>query len=321
MILLLEQNTARVEHSGRKTYLEGIFLPVGNQPTANKRLYTTEHLNDLVSDLQPTIKEGGLVGELNHNNASQNVDIDRVSHVVKSLRHKGDGQFLGRAEVLKEGAGKLLQSAIDAGMRIGTSVKATGDVKKMPDGNSLVLPESYRLISIDAVHAPANGQYVKSIKESILSESYTPNEKELALRILAENLGMPTLEKLGHGLADQQRRMNYDPSSVLYAGHSGYSNLPDDPRSHYERLLADTLDMIEKLADLQSRMRNTDGSAQDNQGFSTDTRHLNFSYADAIRDPIKRAQVKQQLWNARTNEIMRNRALQQLSRISKYNKG
>src|SRR5262249_62030297 len=63
MILLLEQNTARVEHSGRKTYLEGIFLPVGNQPTANKRLYTTEHLNDLVSDLQPTIKEGGLVGE------------------------------------------------------------------------------------------------------------------------------------------------------------------------------------------------------------------------------------------------------------------
>src|SRR5262249_19841115 len=145
--------------------------------------------------------------------------------------------------------------------------------------------------------------------------------KDIALKILAENLGMPTLEKLGHGLADQQRRMNYDPSSVLYAGHSGFSNLPDDPRSHYERLLADTLDMIEKLADLQSRMRNTDGSAQDNQGFSTDTRHLNYRYADAIRDPIKRAQVKQQLWNARTNEIMRNRAMQQLARIGKFNKG
>jgi len=321
MILLLEQNTARVEHSGRKTYLEGIFLPVGNQPTANKRLYTTEHLNDLVSDLQPTIKEGGLVGELNHNNASHNVDIDRVSHVVKSLRHKGDGQFWGRAEVLKHGAGKLLESAVDAGMRVGTSVKATGDVKKLQDGNSLVLPESYRLISIDAVHSPANGQYVKSIKESILSESYNPEERELALQVLAENLGMPTLEKLGHGLVDQQRRMEYDhPSKTLYAGHSGFTNLPDNPRSHYERLLADTLDMIEKLADLQSRMRSTDGSAQDNQGFSTDTRHLNYSYADAIRDPIKRAQLKQQLWNTRTNEIMRNRALQQLSRISKYNK-
>src|SRR5262249_5111021 len=152
MPLLLEQNTARVEHSGKKTYLEGIFLPVGNQPTANKRLYTTEHLNDLVSDLNSsgTIKAGGLVGELNHNNASQNVDIERVSHVVKSLKHKGDGQFWGRAEILKHGAGKLLESAIDAGMRVGTSVKATGDVKKMRDGNSLVLPESYRLISIDA---------------------------------------------------------------------------------------------------------------------------------------------------------------------------
>src|SRR5262245_4009687 len=96
MPLLLEQNTARVEHSGTKTYLEGIFLPVGDVPTQNKRLYTTEHLNDLVSDLQPTIKEGGLVGELNHNNnASQNVDIERVSHVVKSLRHKGDGNSGG----------------------------------------------------------------------------------------------------------------------------------------------------------------------------------------------------------------------------------
>jgi len=321
MILLLEQNTARVEHSGRKTYLEGIFLPVGNQPTANKRLYTTEHLNDLVSDLQPTIKEGGLVGELNHNVANQNVDLSKVSHVIKSLRHKGNGQFWGRAEVLKHGAGKLLEAAIDSGMRVGTSVKATGDVKKLQDGNSLVLPESYRLISIDAVHAPANGHYVQSIKESILSESYNPEERELALKILAENLGMPTLEKLGHGLADQQRRMEYSVADNLFRGHSGFPSLGDDDRSAYERLLADTLDMIEKLADLMSRARNTDGSAMDNPGFSTDTRHLNYRYADAIRDPIRRTQVKQALWNARTNEIMRNRAVQQLARIGKFNKG
>jgi len=200
-------------------------------------------------------------------------------------------------------------------------VKATGDVKKMPDGNSLVLPESYRLISIDAVHAPANGQYIKSIKESILSESYNPEEKVIALKVLAENLGMSALEKLGHGLADQQRRMEYSVADNLFRNHAGFPSLGHDDRSHYERLLSDTLAMIEKLADLMSRARNTDGSAQDNEGFSTDTRHLNFSYADAIRDPIKRAQVKQALWNARTNEIMRNRAVQQLSRISKFNKG
>src|SRR5262249_5131412 len=190
--------------------------------------------------------------------------------------------------------------------------------KKMPDGNSLVLPESYRLISIDAVHSPANGHWVKSIKESILSESYSPEEKEIALKVLAENLGMSALEKLGHGLADQQRRMEYDhPSKTLYAGHSGYTNLPDDPRSHYERLLADTLAMIEKLAVLQSRMRSTDGSSMDNPGFSTDPRHR---YVDAIRDPIKRAQAKQALWSTRTNEIMRQRAVDQLSRQGKFNK-
>jgi len=147
-----------------------------------------------------------------------------------------------------------------------------------------------------------------------------PRQKSLKASIVGGSLVYDILKKLGHNLDDQQRRMNYDPSSVLYAGHQGFSNLPDDARSHYERLLADTLDMIEKLANLQVRMRNTDGSAQDNEGFSTDTRHLSFSYADAIKDPIRRAQVKQQLWTARTNEIMRNRAVQQLARIGKFNK-
>ena len=110
--------------------------------------------------------------------------------------------------------------------------------------------------------------------------------------------------------------MNYDPSSVLYAGHSGFSNLSKDERSHYERMLADTLDMIEKLALLQSRMRDTDNSAMDNQGFST-VRHR---YADKIKDPIERAIVKRDLWNARSNEVMRNRAIEQLRRIGKFNK-
>src|SRR5262249_5012843 len=166
--------------------------------------------------------------------------------------------------------------------------------------------------SIDCVPSPSNpSSYVKAISEGFENNIFNITEANLAIDVL---------QKLYPELAAQQNKMNYSPGDDLYRNHAGFPSLGEGPRSHYERLLADTLEMIEKLADLQSRMRNTDGSAQDNQGFSTDTRHLNYSYADAIRDPIKRAQVKQALWNARTNEIMRNRAVQQLARIGKFNK-
>lgn len=308
MILLFETANARVEHSGKKTYLEGIYM-VGGRVNNNNRFYKTEMLSDLVSDLQPTIKEGGLLGELGHNNEATTPDYNRVSHVVQSLRHTGNGEFFGRAEVLKEGAGKVLQSCIDAGARIGISTKGQGQTQKMKDVNGniyeLVLPD-YKLISCDAVHSPsAPGAFVKAIQEGIMSKKFTITESALAIQ---------ALQSLGHGLAQQQERMEYSPADDLYRGHSGYPSLGDDPRSHYERLLADTLAMIEQLADLQSRMRDTDGSAMDDVGIST----LRHRYADAIRDPIRRAQVKQQLWNARTNEIMRKRAMAQLSRLGKF---
>jgi hypothetical protein len=292
---------------------------VGGKINNNNRLYETQHLLDLVSDLQPTIKEGGLVGELGHNNNSQTPDYNRVSHVVKSLRHKGNGEFWGRSELLKEGAGKVLQSCIDAGARIGISTKGTGDVRKMKTESGqqydLVLPESYKLISFDAVHSPsAPGAFVKALKEQVMNKKLSLTENALALDILRR------IPNIGASLANQQERMEYSVADNLYAGHSGYPSLENfrvATMTALERSDEDTLRVIAKLLELQGFMADVDASHSDSEGVAT----IRHRYASAIKDPIARAQENQRLWNVRTNEIMRNRAVQQLARLGKFNKG
>src|SRR5262249_49035120 len=203
----------------------------------NQRYYDIQHMSDLVSDLQPTIREGGLVGEISHNHdGATNVDYTRVSHVIKSLKPKGNGEFFGRAEVLKGGGmGKILESCIDAGIRVGTSTRGHGSVQQMKEGYVKVLPD-YKLISIDCAHQPSSGAFMNAIKEGIKDKKFSITESAIALKVLQD---------LGHGLADQQRRMEYSVADNLFRGHAGFPSLGDDDRSHYERLLADTLEMIE----------------------------------------------------------------------------
>src|SRR5262249_2161395 len=88
--------------------------------------------------------------------------------------------------------------------------------------------------------------------------------------MLAENnLGISALEKLGHGIADQQRKMEYDNSGGIYKGHSGYPSLGDDDKSHYDRMQDLTLRIIAKLLDLESDMESVDSSQSDDHGLNT----------------------------------------------------
>src|SRR5262249_28275942 len=123
---LFEYANTQISHEGRKTYLEGVFLQ-SNVVNQNRRRYSRELLSNIVDGLQSRIKEGSFFGELNHSQEA-GVNYNKVSHVIKSLRRNGDS-FMGRAEVIKEGCGRILQSIIDAGGKIGMSSKSTGSLK------------------------------------------------------------------------------------------------------------------------------------------------------------------------------------------------
>src|SRR5262245_53944635 len=304
MKLLLEYNTLQVEQSGKSTYLRGIVCSA-DTPNRNSRIYPKSVCESAMDEMSDKIRNKECYGECGHS-TNPSVDYWRVSHMFESIRKRGNDWY-GHAKILDTPGGNILKAIVKESVRSGFRTKGMGSVKKLSNGLSEVQSD-YRCSSIDCVPSPSNpSSYVKAITEGVENNIFNITENQLVYDIL---------KKLGHDLDSQQRRMNYDPSSVLYAGHSGFSNLPDDDRSHYERLLADTLDMIEKLAVLQSRMRDTDSSNMDNAGFST-VRHR---YADKIKDPIERAQAKRELWLQKTNQTMRNRAMQQLSRVGKFNK-
>ena len=175
----------------------------------------------------------------------------------------------------------------------------------------MVLPEKYNLVSIDAVHSPANGHYVKSIKESILSESLSMNDSALAVDILRR------LDKQLHtDLASQQNRMSTsDTYDNLFAGHDGFpslKNLRMAALQHLQRMDDDTFRVLANLFGLQD-----DGQyAVDDEGLAGSK----YKYAKVgIKDPIARARQYQADWQTTTDKIHRERALQHLNRVGKFN--
>ncbi len=303
-LLLCETMPTRIQHEGKKTYLEGIFLQ-SNVVNNNKRFYPREVLQHVVDSLQPKIRNGELYGELSHSDKAS-VDLTRVSHVVESLRRKGDDWY-GRACVVNEGAGKILKAVIDAGGRVGASSKGFGSVKKVGHSHHVV-QEDYQLVSIDAVANPsAQNAWIKAITESVLNENFSVNESALALKILKETAALASTQR-PDGSSPAMKKYDQDEvSKSLFAGHAGFPSI-QDARTALERCDDLTAQILAALLNLQDEI------PIDDEGLEPVSVE---KYIDSIRDPLERARAKRELWTAKRNEVMRARAMDSLSRFAR----
>ena len=126
-------------------------------------------------------------------------------------------------------------------------------------------------------------------------------------------LGMEALRRLGHGLEDLQTRTGTDwdnREGNIYPGHEGFPSCKDlrvATLTALERSDEDTLRIIAKLLGLQADI------GIDNEGLE---RTSVDRYVKVLQDPIARAISHKEKWNVKTNEIMRNRAIELLRRIS-----
>ena len=105
-----------------------------------------------VDRLYEAIKHRGLVGELDHPTDSI-IHFENASHLVTKLWWEGQ-TLMGEGEVLNTPSGKLLKSLIEAGVRVGISSRGVGNGQTNDDG-VLVIGESYKLITFDAVADPS----------------------------------------------------------------------------------------------------------------------------------------------------------------------
>jgi hypothetical protein len=160
-----------------------------NAVNKNKRMYPFEVLDSSMKALEECVKNGGLCGELDHPKDSI-IHFKEASHKVTKLWWEGK-TLMGEGEILNTPCGKVLKALIDDGVRIGISSRGVGNGKVNENG-ILVIGESYKLITFDAVADPSTHrafqEKVTSKKESVEVPEYTteiqvPNMKNEATGI------------------------------------------------------------------------------------------------------------------------------------------
>lgn len=145
----------------------------------NKRIYPFTVLEQNVNRLLDSIKNGGLIGELDHPTDSI-VHFQNCSHKVTKLWWEGK-TLMGEGTILDTPSGKVLKSLISDGVRVGISSRGVGNGRVNENG-VLVIGESYRLITFDAVADPSTysafqEKITNSKKESVINrENYEKNE-------------------------------------------------------------------------------------------------------------------------------------------------
>jgi hypothetical protein len=131
----------------------------------NKRMYPYAVLNGNVVKLQETIDSGGLIGEMDHPQDSI-IHFANASHKITKLWWENN-TLMGEGVILNTPAGKILRALINDGVRIGISSRGVGNGKVNEDG-ILVIGESYKLITFDAVADPST---YSAFQKKVSSES------------------------------------------------------------------------------------------------------------------------------------------------------
>lgn len=143
------------------------------QVNKNKRLYPRDVLDSNVVRLQETIDAGGLIGECDHPTDSI-IHFANCCHKITKLWWEGN-TLMGEGIILNSPMGKLLKALINDGVRIGISSRGVGNGKVNEDG-ILVIGESYKLITFDAVADPSTYAAFQEKVTSTRRESVIPSQ-------------------------------------------------------------------------------------------------------------------------------------------------
>jgi len=153
------------EKNGRKSmFIEGIFLQ-GEMQNRNGRMYPMGVLRKEVQRYNENhIQSGRALGELGHPDGPT-VNLDRVSHKIVSLKESGTN-FIGKAKILSTPMGKIAESLIGEGVKLGVSSRGIGSLKATREGVNIVGDDFMLSTAADIVADPsAPDAFVEGIME------------------------------------------------------------------------------------------------------------------------------------------------------------
>lgn len=118
------------------------------------------------------MKQGGravVTSNCDHPSSSV-VELKNVSHIVREAKMMEDNTVIGAIELLDTPAGKILQSLVESGVKLGISSRGVGSTQK--EGDYLVVQDDYQLICWDIVADP-------SVPSAFLSEGKEISPSEM----------------------------------------------------------------------------------------------------------------------------------------------
>ena len=153
---VLNEETNGIKHM----YISGPFLQAV-ETNRNGRVYPRTIIEREVNKFQALIESRESIGELNH---PESITIDPERSCILITELKMDGNLaIGKAKVLTTPCGKILESLLNDGVRMGVSSRGTGN---LTEGN--MVADDYSLATIDAVYMPsAQVAYADAMYESV----------------------------------------------------------------------------------------------------------------------------------------------------------
>jgi len=138
------------EKNNGKVMMKGI-LQKADTLNQNGRIYPIHVLDREVRNYQKFIVENRALGELDHPDSSV-VNLKNVSHVIREAYLEG-GTVYGTVELLDTPSGRILQSLVESGVKLGISSRGVGSTKKQGDYH--VVQDDFQLICWDYVSEPS----------------------------------------------------------------------------------------------------------------------------------------------------------------------
>lgn len=136
--------------NGGKILMKGI-LQKSDTLNQNGRIYPKTILEREVRNYQKFIIENRALGECDHPDSSV-VNLKNVSHIVREARMQ-DNVVYGTIELLDTPSGKILQSLVESGVKLGISSRGVGSTKT--EGDYQVVQDDFQLICWDMVSEPS----------------------------------------------------------------------------------------------------------------------------------------------------------------------
>ena len=159
---LSEQQNANTE---KRMYIKGQYIMM-NRYNKNRRMYSESEMVPAVEHyIENCVKTGSAGGELNHSD-KPDTDLARLADRIISLeRDKSDPDYyIGKSLVLNTPSGKILQTLVEDGIRVGKSTKVLGRIEENTQGNEVKSPI---ICLVDNVWEPSvSSAYVSGILEN-----------------------------------------------------------------------------------------------------------------------------------------------------------